>query len=243
MTLLLLGGTAEARRIAASLAGRHPVLASLAGAVREIGDYPVPTRTGGFGGAEGFLATLEHQGITAVLDATHPFAARITDRSARLCRDRGVPYARLSRPEWSPGAGDIWHTVAKAEEAAALTPTGARVFLATGAQEVGRYTALDGRTEVFCRRAESIDQPFPFSSGRWIVGRGPFDPDEETALFQLLAIDWIIAKNAGGNGARAKLDAARALGLPVAMIARPPDPEGVPILRSVEEALTWVRDR
>lgn len=239
MTLLLLGGTAEARAIAEGLAHKGaPTLASLAGVV-SAAPYPVAQRVGRFGGAEGFLDTLATRGITAVLDATHPFAERITHRSARLCRDVSTPYARFSRPAWRAGAGDKWSQVVSPEAAAAAVPEGARVFLATGAQEVARYTALSCRAQVFCRRAEPTSAPFPFAQGQWIVARGPFSREADRALFRDLAITCLITKNAGGEGARAKLDAARDLSLPVVMIDRPPLPEGVEILNNVEDALAW----
>ncbi|GGE28733.1 precorrin-6A reductase [Primorskyibacter flagellatus] len=244
MTLLLLSGTGEAHALARALAAQGtPVLASLAGALRSGADYPVPLRTGGFGGAEGFIAALAGHGITAVLDATHPFATRITIRTARLCRERGLPYARLSRPAWQAGPGDRWHTAVTAEEAAALVPDGATVLLATGIGTLDRYAGLAGRTRVHCRRIDPDDRPFPFAGGSWLTGRGPFDLASETALFRRLGITWIVTKNAGGQGARPKLDAARALGLDVAMIARPPDPEGCTVLRTVPEALDWVAAR
>lgn len=239
MTLLLLAGTAEARQIAGRLNG--PVLASLSGAVQDVAGYPVPTRTGGFGGDAGFADVLDREGITTVLDATHPFAARITDRTARICHERALPYLRLSRPAWTAAPGDDWQIVATPEEAAHKVVNGARVFLATGAQEVGRYAALDGRAEVFCRRVEDNGAPFPFAKGRWIIGRGPFDVGAETALFRLLGVEVIVTKNAGGTASRAKLDAARTLGLPVIMIARPPEPEGAQVVDNVEAALDWVK--
>lgn len=242
MTLMLLAGTADARAIAAQLADHGlPVLASLAGAVRDVPEYPVPTRTGGFGGEDGFRAEVDAHGITAILDATHPFAARITDRTARLCREMGLPYARMSRPTWEPVPDDDWQTVASPEEAARRIPSGARVFLATGANDIGRYADLDGRAEVFCRRAEDTGAAFPFAKGRWIVGRGPFAYDDDLALLNLLGIDHVITKNSGGAATRAKLDAARDLRLPVIMIARPSDSAGVPILTSVADAVAWAR--
>jgi precorrin-6A/cobalt-precorrin-6A reductase len=240
MTLLLLAGTSEARQIAGQLAGRGGVMASLSGAVQDVPAYPVPMRTGGFGGEAGFHTFLDNHEITAVLDATHPFAARMTERTSRICRDRGLPYLRLTRPAWAPEPDDHWQIVATPEEAVQKVPNGGRVFLATGAQEIGRYAPLDGRAEVFCRRAEDRDTPFPFARGRWIIGRGPFDIAAETTLLQQLGIEVVVTKNAGGTASRAKLDAARALGLPVIMIARPPDPKGVPVVDSVEAALKWV---
>lgn len=242
MTLLLLGGTGEARALAARLAEVGvPVLVSLAGAVRDLPDYAVPTRVGGFGGAEGFLQCLQDAGITAVLDATHPFAARITERTAQLCRQKGIPYARLSRPAWTPGPGDRWREVADVDAAVARIRDGARVFLATGAQDVARFARLAGRAQVLCRRAEDPGKPFPFAGGSWIVGRGPFAVAEEVALLRKLGITQIVTKNAGGQGARAKLDAARELGIPVILIARPPDPAGVPVLHTLADAMAWAQ--
>ncbi|EAQ01448.1 precorrin-6x reductase [Pseudooceanicola batsensis HTCC2597] len=245
MTVLILGGTAEARRLAQGCAERGiPALASLAGAVREMPDYPVPTRVGGFGGAAGFREVVSAEGITAVLDATHPFADRITARTAALCREDGLAHARLSRPEWQPGPGDDWHDAASPEAAAALIPAGATVFLAVGAKEIARFSGLAGRAAgVVARRAEPARGDFPFAGGRWIVGRGPFETGAETALLWELGITWLVARNAGGVAARAKLDAAWHLGLPVAMIRRPLEPQGVPILRTPEAALDWIEGR
>lgn len=238
MTLLLLAGTGEARQIAAGLAARRiPATASLAGATREPANLPVPTRIGGFGGEDGFRRYLEAERITAILDATHPFAARITARSARIAAERGLPYLYLDRPEWRPGPADRWTIIHREEEAEAHLPAGATVFLATGRQTLERFANLGGR-RVYCRRIDPPKGQFPLKNGRYIVGKPPFSLDEETALFRALKIDAIVVKNAGGTQARAKLDAARDLGLPVLVIARPPLPEA-PTVQTVAAALDW----
>lgn len=240
MTLLLLAGTAEAQQVAMGLAAEgRAAVASLAGATRAPRATGLPTRIGGFGGAAGFLRYLEEAGITAVLDATHPFAVPISERTARLCTGAGLPYCQLLRAEWLPGAGDRWTMIAAEEEAAAHIPEGATVFLATGRQGLARFANLAGR-RLICRVVDPPEVPFPFDGGTYLVGRPPFSVADEMALFTRLGIDWLVVKNAGGAASESKLAAARALGLPVAMIARPPQPDALRVA-TVAAALDWVR--
>lgn len=238
--ILLLAGTAEARAVARALAqSGPPVLASLAGATREPEPLPVRTRHGGFGGTEGFREVLAQEGISKVLDATHPFAHRITDRTSEICRAMAVPYLQLLRPPWQPEDGDNWTPIDTPEDAAAIIDPGATVFLATGRQGLDRFAGLTGR-EVICRQIDPPDTPFPFPGGRYLTGRPPFTEAEETELFQALGIDWLVVKNAGGQSSRSKLDAARVLGIKVAMLARPRRPDA-PMVETVAEAIAWAR--
>lgn len=238
MTLLLLAGTGEARRIAEGLADRGvDAVASLAGATRAPSPLPIPTRIGGFGGEDGFRAYLDAARITAILDATHPFAARITARSARIAKDFGLPCLCLDRPEWRAGPGDRWTIIAAEEEAVDHLPADATVFLATGRQTIGRFANLGAR-RVYCRQIDPSEGEFPLRNGRYIIGKPPFSTVEEIALFRELKIDALVVKNAGGALSRSKLDAARALGLPVLMIARPALPD-VATVRDVAGALEW----
>lgn len=238
MTLLLLAGTGEARLIAAGLAERGiSAIASLAGATRDPAALPIPCRIGGFGGETGFRRFLEVENITAILDATHPFATRITVRTARIAAELGVPYLCLVRPEWRPGPGDRWIVIGSEGEAAAHLPAGATVFLATGRQTLARFDNLGDR-RVYCRQIDSPEGKFPLKNGDYIIGKPPFSIEEEVALFRNLKIDALVVKNAGGKQSRAKLDAARKLGLPVLMIARPPMPEA-PTVHDVVAALDW----
>lgn len=237
MTLLILGGTGEGRRLAEALAGRDAIV-SLAGATRAPGRLSLPTRIGGFGGHAGFIRFLEEAGITSVLDATHPFACRITERTARVCARKGLPYLQLLRPPWVPVAGDRWTEIACEEEAAEHIPMGATVFLGTGRQTLDRFSNLVGR-RVICRQIDPPDGPFPFAGGEYLVGRPPFSVADELALFRDSAIDWLVVKNAGGETSATKLTAARKLGLPVLMIARPAGGDW-PVVSTVREALDWV---
>ena len=240
MTLLLLAGTGEAIAIAQALrASPLPVVASLAGATRVPRELAVPTRVGGFGGDKGFRAYLGEAGITAVLDATHPFAARVSLRSARICHEEDLPYCQLLRPQWQPQAGDRWVMIDCEEAAAVHIAPGSTVFLATGRQSLDRFTNL-GACRLICRQIDPPDREFPFANGEFLVGRPPFSVEVEVGLFRELKIDWLIVKNAGGEAPRSKLVAARQLGVRVAMIKRPEQPEGQKVT-SVQAALDWVK--
>jgi precorrin-6x reductase len=161
MTLLLLAGTGDAKRIAWGLVDTSiKVIASLAGATRAPDPLPVPTRIGGFGGEDGFRDYLRGSEITAVLDATHPFAAQISDRTARICGELGLPYAQFVRPVWTPEDGDNWITIAAPVDAVNHIANGSTVFLATGRQTLAEYANLAGR-RVLVRVIDPADLRLP----------------------------------------------------------------------------------
>ena len=239
MTLLLLAGTGEARDIARALSERQvPVIASLAGVTRAPRALGVPTRLGGFGGDAGFRSYLRENAITAVLDATHPFAHQVSLRSARLCAEENIPYCQLLRPAWAPSPEDDWTILHDEAEAAEHIAPGSTAFLATGRQTLHRFANLD-RCRLICRQIDAPDGPFPFANGAFLVGRPPFSEEDEFTLFQRLGVDWLVAKNAGGTVPFTKFLAARRLGIRVAMIARPPQPVATRV-QTVSEALDWV---
>ena len=240
MSILLLAGTAEAKRIAWGLADSGlNVLASLAGATRDPEPLPVPTRIGGFGGEAGFKAYLDDSGVTAVVDATHPFATRITDRTARVCAELQLPYLQVLRPAWQPDKADRWIMIDTPQQAAAHIPQNDCVFLATGRQTIAQFANLEGR-RILVRVIDPPSEPFPFEGGEFVIGRPPFPVAREKALFEAMGVEWLIVKNAGGQGGRAKLDAARALGLPVLMINRQAVPDGVQV-DTAEAAVAWAK--
>ncbi|RAY16883.1 cobalt-precorrin-6A reductase [Actinomadura craniellae] len=241
MRVLLLGGTGEARRLAALLAGRPDVevTSSLAG---RVGDPVLPagrTRVGGFGGPAGLAAWLARERVTAVIDATHPFAAGITASAAAACARLGVPLLLLRRPGWTAGPGDDWRRVPSLAAAAADLP-GERVFLTTGRTGLGAFAADAGRWFL----VRSIEPPAPPMPPRMrvLLARGPFDVEGEVALMREHAIDVLVTKDSGGAMTAAKLAAARRLRLPVVMVDRPPVP-GVPAVATVEEAVAWLDQR
>lgn len=239
MKLLLLAGTSEARALAVRLAGdaRFDVVASLAGATRDPRPLPVDTRMGGFGGGENQKKWMLDNGIGAVIDATHPFAARISSRTQALSADLGLPCLQVLRPGWTETSGDRWIRVPDAPAAARAIPPGATAFLATGRQTLDAFTGRDDAT-LYLRQIDPPAAPFPLAKGGYVVGTPPFSVDEEERLFRELSVDVLVVKDAGGR-AGSKLDAARRLGLPVVMIDRPPQPPGDKA-DSVEAALLWL---
>lgn len=239
MTLLLLGGTGDAKRIATRLVEQGvDLVVSLAGATRSPDKMPAETRIGGFGGAQGFEAYVDQAKITAVLDATHPYAARITDRTATICGVRGIRHAIFVREPWVPKDGDRWTMIDQEEHAARHITRGQTVFLGTGRQTLERFANLEG-CRVICRQIDPPSKPFPFEGGEYLIGRPPFSTVDERNLFRRLDIDWLVVKNAGGQQSITKLLAARELGIPVLMIKRPPIPDATTV-STVDEAVAWV---
>ncbi|MFY0632658.1 MAG: precorrin-6A/cobalt-precorrin-6A reductase [Vannielia sp.] len=238
--LLLLAGSGESRALAQALAWREGVTLEVRLARPMRGRaFPVAATTGGFGGAEGFRAFLDDWKPDAVIDATHPYAESITARTAGICRSLGLPLLHHERAPWQAAKGDDWVEIDSPEACRSLIPEGACVFLGTGRAGLERFGCLEGR-RVICRQLDAADGPFPFEGGEFIVSVPPFSVEAEMRLFHRLEVDWLVVKNAGGEGARPKLDAARAMGLPVAMLARPPEPEGVTRAETLQAAMDWI---
>ena len=239
MTLLVLAGTSDARKLLEGLKGAA-VIASLAGVTRSPMKLPVTTRKGGFGGVDGFRDYLVDNDIKGVIDATHPFASIMTQTAAMVCAELGLPHVILQRLEWVKGPEDCWHFVDNVAETAKIIPVGSTVFLGTGRKTLPEYTCLDGRT-LLARVIDPPETPVLVGfNGTFLIGSPPFSIAEEVALFRDKGIEWLVVKNAGGQKSQSKLDAARELGLPVVMINRPKLPNAH-VVNSVEEVLNWVK--
>lgn len=243
LPVLLLAGTGEARALAGRLADdpRFAVTASLAGAVERPQAYPGRVRIGGFGGALGLEEWLRREGIAAVIDATHPFAARISANAVAASQAVGLPLLRLERPAWQAGPGDDWQEVADLDAAAALLPQGARPFLAVGRKEISRFAT---RRDLDCL-TRMIDPPEPETAlppGRLLLARPSRDIDAEVALLTEHGATHLVTKNSGGPFGEAKLLAARRLGLPVIMVRRPALAGGE-VVADVPAALAWLEAR
>jgi precorrin-6A/cobalt-precorrin-6A reductase len=237
--ILILGGTGEARELAASLvASGADVISSLAGRVRDPRLPEGAVRVGGFGGAEGLAAYLRAEGITRVIDATHPFAAGITANASRAAGSAGVPLLVLRRPAW--GADPSWETVADIQ-AAALSVSrwpGEHVFLTTGRRDLAAFAA-DGRHQFLVRAVDPPDGPVP-PRMTLILDRGPYTVPGESALIGEHRIGLLVTKNSGGPMTAAKLAAARDLGVRVLMVARPPLPPGAVVVETAAAAERWL---
>ncbi len=243
MKLLLLAGTPEAVQIGQALARFDQVvpIASLARASRAPESFNVPTRIGGWGSDAAFAEWLRSENIDAVLDATHPFAARVSARTAQACAENDIDYVQFLRPPWVPRPADNWTFLNSGAEAASYIPPGARVLLATGRRGMDAFNGFEGRT-IYVRVRERGHDVFPFAHGRFLHRPGHLSSEAEMALLHSLRIDWIIARNSGGGAGMPIIEAARQLGLPVGMIRRPQQPQAARI-RTVTEALAWVRRR
>ncbi len=239
MRFLILGGTTEAAALARHLAGRRDIapILSLAGRTERPVLPPIPYRIGGFGGAEGLVRYLRANGVDAVVDATHPFAARMSAHAAAACAEAGVPLATFTRAPWGPHPGDDWRRVPDlhaAAEALGLAPR--RVFLTSGRLGLAAFKAAPQHNYLL----RSIDPPPETDrppSCEILLARGPFDMAAEEALMRRHSIEMLVTKESGGD--RAKLDAARTLGLPVVMVERPTATGGT-TFTTLDAVLTWI---
>jgi len=239
MRILLLGGTSDATQLAARLsaAGRDAIF-SYAGRVSTPTPQPLPTRIGGFGGIEGLEAYLRCERITHVVDATHSFAANMSRNAVAACTRAGVKLVALERSAWVAQPGDDWRPVADITEAiAALPERGARIFLATGRQNVADFARKP--ENFYLLRYIEPPKIIPLPDYVGLAGRGPFTVEGDTAVMRAHRITHLVAKNAGGDAARAKLEAARALSIPVIMIERPAVPERLR-LETPEAVMDWL---
>lgn len=237
--LLILGGTTEANALAKAVAEQGiTAVYSYAGRVETPRPQPLPVRVGGFGGPEGLAHYIRENAITHVVDATHPFAAQMSRNAIEACHATQVPLAALTRAAWKPQPGDVWHRVPDITAAVdALAGDPQRVFLAVGRMHLEDFAAQPQHYYLL----RLVDEPdtLPLPNAEVVVARGPFTEADDRALMQQHGTQLVVSKNAGGSGARAKLDAARALGLPVLMIDRPVLPKRTE-LSTVAQVLDWL---
>ncbi len=235
--LLILGGTGEASALVRSLPLGLDATLSLAGRTATPKAEPVPTRIGGFGGVDGLADWMEGNRITHAIDATHPFAARMSANAAQACARTGTPLLAIRRPAWDPVPGDRWECVSDmAGAVAALGAAPRRVFLTVGRQEVGVFAGAP-QHDYLVRSIEPVDLAVPRLTA--VFARGPFAEADEAAFLRDQGIDVVVSKNSGGAATYGKIAAARGAGLPVVMVARPPKPD-VPSVADAAGALAWL---
>ena len=239
MKVLLLGGTGEARALAAALHPDVAVISSLAGRVPDPALPVGEVRIGGFGGVAGLRRWLIEHAPDAVVDATHPFAATITAHAARVCAELGIPHLVLARPAWPARDAQVVSSDVQAAEAI-VQQRYSRVFLTTGRSGTVAFAGIDAW---FLIRVVTAPDPHTVPRRhRLLLSRGPYRYAGELALLREHRIDALVTKNSGGDMTRAKLDAAAALGVPVVMVDRPPLPPEVRMVSRVDEAARWVVD-
>lgn len=239
--ILILGGTSEARELASGLAqAGAAVVTSLAGRTAAPRLPTGEVRLGGFGGPEALASWLVQHGVAAVIDATHPFAERISASAVAACASTGVPLLRFERRRWRERPGDRWHRVDGLDAAAALVSTiGRRAWLTIGRQGVDAFAGIDA-CWFLIRCIEPPEPPLP-AHHLIVLDRGPYTLPGELGLIDRHAIDVLVTKESGGAPTEAKLEAARLRGLPVVVVQRPPDPhgDGVSTVSAVSDATAW----
>jgi precorrin-6A/cobalt-precorrin-6A reductase len=222
-TILILGGTREAAALAAELAAAHPhwrIITSLAGRTKEPKPLAEEVRTGGFGGAEGLADYLRREHITSLIDATHPFARQISANAKRAAGLTGIPLDIRTRPPWQKQPGDIWLEVNSLEAARDALPPGARVLLALGSQHIAPF-ASRADVHFIVRMVDKPDAPLALPDHELVIGM-PGDVAAETALLRRHGVTHIVCRNSGGEGAYAKIVAARGISVTLLLVAPPP---------------------
>ena len=223
------------------MAGRADldVMLSLAGRTAAPARQPVPVRRGGFGGAAGLADYLAREHVDVLIDATHPYASAISANAWAAAQMSDVRFVALRRPPWIAVVGDRWTEVENVRDAVrALGATPRHVFVALGRNEIAPLAEAPQHSYVI-RSVDPIDPLLPLPHAVYVTGRGPFVEADELALMRAHGIEVVIAKNSGGAATYGKIAAARALGVEVIMLRRPPLPDA-PSVETVEEAIAWL---
>ncbi len=230
--IVIIGGSVEAYRLARQVPGAAVVLSAPERVSRP---WPGPVQVGLVSAGD-----LRRMGARLVIEAGHPCDADTAWAVARAAREAGVPHLQLVRPCWRAGRRDLWVPLRHIRQAAAVVPAGARLLVTTGREALPGLKAV--QAHVLMRRIGDEHAPFPLKRGRFLHAHGPFTAEQEMQVLRKERIDWLLVHNAGGTGGWPKLEAARRLQMPVAMLDRPRRPGG-PRVETVTEALRWLKTR
>jgi precorrin-6A/cobalt-precorrin-6A reductase len=240
LRILIIGGTSEAMELAGLLAAKpeFAVISSLAGRTTQPKLPAGEVRIGPFGGVAGLVEFLSVREIDLVVDASHPFAARISGNAAQACQLSGVPLLVVERPPWERVEKDLWYEAADMQAAARLAAQlGTRVFLTVGRQDLTPFAGFPDRWFLI-RSIEVPADPLPLQH-ELLLDRGPFAADEEMALLRGHGIDVVVSKNSGGPATYSKIIAARELQIPVVLVQRPVRAVTCRVSNAAE-ALAWI---
>jgi precorrin-6A/cobalt-precorrin-6A reductase len=243
--LLILGGTTEAAALAEAAMQRFgerlEVTTSLAGRLSVHRSLPGKVRVGGFGGVDGMAQALKNEGYSWVVDATHPFAATISQHAYDACLISDVPRLQLMRRPWAADPSHPWIEAKDLEDAASLLPgIGRRVFLTVGRRGLEAFSTVKNAW-FLVRLIEAPARRLPLPDHQVIAARPPHPLEEEIQLMKAHRIDLLVSKQSGGEVTETKIAAANQLGIGIVMIRRPL-PEPGPLAETVEEALGWLAE-
>ncbi len=229
--ILVLAGTTEGREAAVALERQgQKVITATATAYGgellkkdfkgEISDRPLNTGE--------MLQFIERRGITRVIDATHPFAVEVSVNARAACRKAGIIYERLERESLEAEAGEGVIIACNSEEAVQLAASAeGSIFLTVGSSKLEQYTAGLNPQKLVVRilpversLKKCLDLGIPPKN--IIAMQGPFSEEINRALFRRFGPSLVITKESGSTGGTAeKISAARALSIPIVLIARP----------------------
>ncbi len=236
--ILILGGTAEASKLAARLVVEgHRVISSLAGRTRDPAKLEGEVRIGGFGGARGLIGYIVRENVSLLIDATHPFATQISDNALLAAASTKTPFVRLERPVWHSKPGDNWTSVTSLERAVSAIPAKARVLLALGRQHIAPFSRR-GDVHFVVRMIDPPETPLDLIDFELELSK-PGKVEDETAFLTAKRLTHIICRNSGGAASYTKIKAARDLGIPVIMIDRPDRP-GTHTVPDIENIISFV---
>ncbi|MCL1811659.1 MAG: precorrin-6A reductase [Methanomassiliicoccaceae archaeon] len=195
-------------------------------------------------GEEG-MRRIMREGCSCVIDATHPYAAVITEKIKAACKETGSEYIRLLRAESHTDEGIIlMPDVASAVEY--LKNTEGNILVTTGSKELEKYSAIDNYKDRVFARVLSMPGTSQSCAEMGFQGRnlfcmqGPFCEELNYGLLVQVNAKYLVTKDSGEPGGFAeKVRAARRTGTKIVMVSRPEEEEGY----SFEEVAEMFTDR
>ncbi|MCK5171784.1 MAG: precorrin-6A reductase [Planctomycetes bacterium] len=229
--ILLLGGTSETPEIANLLAenGIEVLISNLTGSASgwELSGG-IRLRYGGLD-AGAMCGLIAEEGITAIVDAGHPYAEELHNNAVESCSRMNISYFRYERPGADYDGCDVEFADGHEDGAELAFRIGHRILLTTGSRNLAPYVqaardtgsklyvrVLPGEESTACCRDSGVDQD------AIIAGLGPFTAKCNIELIKKHSIDVLVTKDSGlAGGVAEKLQAAGACGIKVVVIRRP----------------------
>lgn len=247
--VIIFAGTTEGRTISEYLAScKVPVTACVA---TEYGETLLTENEylkvhAGRMDQEEIAAFIREKGAELVIDATHPYAAVVSENVAAACEREQVDYVRLIRGI-SAESVDQAVLVGSVDEAVEyLKKTEGNILATTGSKELFKYTQIPGfEKRVFARvlstgEVAAACEKLGFVGKNLICMQGPFSEEMNIAMLHQFDCKYLVTKETGkAGGFEEKLHAAKAAGATLVLVGRPPEQKGY----SYNEVLEMMRIR